>query len=183
MGNFNYLQEGKIATERYYAIHQALIKEDEYRRKLSNDSILLYGILRDKLNLSKRNNFRDKEGRLYVMASVLEVEKLLDISRGTVTKIFKELVNAELLKIEKMSGYNAKRRLYIGEIKCDKNYIYEGSKNNQRTAQNLNNNKSNFGYSNNQKLAPNNTYINNTNYNKQYESSERNIARPKEFNF
>lgn len=85
--------------------------------KLSNDAILLYGILLNRFKLSKKTGMKDKSGRIFVMASIESIMKMLKISKGKARKVLNELVNLLLLKIEKMEGFNNKRRLYLGIVR------------------------------------------------------------------
>lgn len=121
MGEFIYVEENEIKSGEYFFMHHELIRNSFYRSKLSNHSIILYGLLRDRLSLSKLNNIRDTSGRLYVLASAAAIMKALDVGKNTVTKIFKELTEVGLIKFEKMPGYNNKRRIYIGELKKQDN--------------------------------------------------------------
>lgn len=84
---------------------------------LSPTAILLYGILLDRLTLSIKNNWIDKNENVYLIFTRKEIQKLLHISDKTCTKVFYELVDAKLL-LEKGQG-KAKskfwKKIKIGE--------------------------------------------------------------------
>ncbi len=54
---------------------------------------LMYSVLRDRLDLSIKHNWKDEKGYIYLMFSGEEILNLLEISKNTVTKYKKELVN------------------------------------------------------------------------------------------
>ncbi|MEG0309174.1 MAG: replication initiator protein A [Clostridium sp.] len=116
MGNFMELNEENIDKESFGTFPHALYRLEKYRQVLSNDSILLYGILKDRLNLSFRNNMRDKYGKVFIIASLDCICKKLNVSVATARKIVRELESVGLLRIEKFEGYNASRRFYLGAV-------------------------------------------------------------------
>ena len=120
MKEFMYLSENEKFNGGYTIIPNGLYTLSFYKG-LSNDAILLYGILLNRLKLSKKNSKFNKNGRVYVEASIASIMELLDVSKGTARKVVTELEEFLLLKIEKDDGYNNKRRLYLGSISKEKN--------------------------------------------------------------
>lgn len=120
MKEFMYLSENEKFNGGYIIIPNELYTLNFYKG-LSNDAILLYGILLNRLKLSKKNSRVDKNCRVYVEASISSIMELLNISKGTARKLVAELERFLLLKIEKEDGYNSKRRLYLGSISKEKN--------------------------------------------------------------
>lgn len=110
------LNEENMDRESFGTFPHALYRLEKYRQVLSNDSILLYGILKDRLNLSFRNNMRDKYGKVFIIASLECICKKLNVSVATARKIVRELESVGLLRIEKFEGYNASRRFYLGAV-------------------------------------------------------------------
>jgi len=119
MSNFVQLTEENMDREQYGTFPHALYRLEKYRQVLSNDSILLYGILKDRLNLSFMNDMRDRKGQVFIIASLECICEKLKVSTSTARKLVRELENADLLRIEKCEGYNASRRFYLGDVNRD----------------------------------------------------------------
>lgn len=103
--------EDIIPKERFYRVPKPLLNSPRYRG-LSNESILVYAIFRDRFELSLRNKWIDKNNGIYFIFTVRELGELIKRSKATVIKIKKELVKYELLEEEQV-GYNQPNRLYI----------------------------------------------------------------------
>lgn len=126
MDKFRFLSENDRLNGGYITIPRELYTLSLYS-ELSNDGILLYGILLNRFKLSKKTGMKDKMGRIFVMASIESIMKILKISKGKARKVLKELVDLLLLKIEKMEGFNNKRRLYLGVVRKE-NDVCSGEK-------------------------------------------------------
>ncbi|MBU3089130.1 replication initiator protein A [Clostridium gasigenes] len=144
MEDFRYLSQGERLNGGYITIPRELYTLGLYS-ELSNDAILLYGILLNRFKLSSRNAMKDKVGQVFVMASIENIMKMLKVSKGKARKVLKELVDLLLLKIEKMECFNSKRRLYLGAIRKENDVLsgdkicpYQGSNNEPTKGQNLN---------------------------------------------
>lgn len=135
MNEFMYLSESEKFSGGYIIIPNELYTLRFYKG-LSNDAILLYGILLNRFKLSKKNYKIDKNGRVYVVASIASIMELLDVCKGKARKVIEELETYLLLKIEKEGSYNNKRRFYLGSITKEKTlrigkkiYTTQGSNN------------------------------------------------------
>lgn len=106
----------------YYQIPMELFFNTKYKDKLNSDSKILYGFLLNRLTLSAKNNWIDKDNNIYLIFTRKEVEKLLNLSDKTVTKAFKQLKNCKLIH-EKRQGANKPNLIYVGKIEHDKNLI------------------------------------------------------------
>ena len=74
----------------FFRIPKALFTEKEFEG-LSTDAKLLYGILLDRINLSKKNGWVDADGYVYIIYTVAELQEVLHMSHTTVTKLLREL--------------------------------------------------------------------------------------------
>lgn len=114
MNKFEYytIQEAELFS--YYSIPKELFTNSHYRN-ISTDAKLLYGLLRDRNQLSIKNNWMDAEGHIFIIFTREEVEKLLDIGNQKSNKLFKELRDVELIK-EVKQGLNKPNIIYVGKI-------------------------------------------------------------------
>ena len=87
----------------YYQIPMELFFNKNYKDKLNSDSKILYGLLLNRLTLSAKNNWVDKDGNIFLIFTRKEVQKLLGLSDKTVTKAFKQLNECKLI-YEKKQG-------------------------------------------------------------------------------
>lgn len=96
----------------FYQIPKILIHGEKYKDNLTNNDILAYSILMDRLNVSIKNNWYDEEGYIYFVYSNNELQKILNVSKNTVVKIKKNLTKLGLLEEERTGRAN---RLYLLE--------------------------------------------------------------------
>ncbi len=76
----------------FYRIPRLLIKDERFKG-LSSDAKLLYGLMLDRMSLSKKNGWLDEENRVYIFYGVEEVAEDLCCSKATCSKILAELDN------------------------------------------------------------------------------------------
>ena len=111
--------------ERYFKIPYRLL-EDDYFVKLDPLAIMVYGILIDRVSLSRKNkqHFTDKEGRLYVVATNEEIGKWIKKSEPIVIKLKRQLIEHGLLK-EKRQGVRLANLLYPQKIRTKEILVQE----------------------------------------------------------
>ena len=139
----------------YYQIPMELFFNRKYNDKLNSDSKILYGFLLNRLTLSAKNNWVDKDGNIFLIFTRKEVQELLGLSDKTVTKAFKQLNECKLI-YEKKQGANKPNLIYVGKINHDKNLIqvirknYESRivKSTTHDTENLRSNYNNNNYNN-----------------------------------
>lgn len=105
-----------------YQIPMELFFNKNYKDKLNSDSKILYGFLLNRLALSKKNNWFDEEGNVFLIFTRKEVQELLNLSDKTATKAFKQLKECKLI-YEKKQGSTKPNLIYVGKIEHDKNLI------------------------------------------------------------
>ena len=98
-------------TLRFYQTPKALFKNPKYQG-LSLGAKLMYSILRDRLDMSIKNDWKDKNGYIYLIFSGEELLNLLEISKNTVTAYKRELAEYGLI-IDKRLGQGKSNMLYI----------------------------------------------------------------------
>jgi hypothetical protein len=143
--------EKEEVTLRFYQTPKALFNNPYYKR-LSLGAKLMYSILRDRLDMSIKNNWKDEKGYIYLIFSGDELLNLLEISKNTVTKYKRELIKYKLI-IDKRLGQGKSNKIYvlkpeIKEYQNPKNWESSIPKNTLLESQNIH---------------PINTYVNKTN--------------------
>ena len=124
MKEIDYYKNNEILENSYYQIPQELFINRLYKEKLNSDSKILYAFLLDRLSLSQKNHWFDKEGRVYLIFTREEVQNKLCLSEKTVTKAFKQLIDVNLIA-EKRQGLGKPNLIYIGKIQHEniKNFL------------------------------------------------------------
>lgn len=136
----------------YYQIPMELFFNKNYKNKLNSDSKILYGFLLNRLTLSAKNNWFDKEGNVFLIFTRKEVQELLNLSDKTVTKAFKQLSDCKLIH-EKKQGSTKPNLIYVGKIEHDNNLIKVTRKNydsrvEKSTSHDTENLRPNYNYNN-----------------------------------
>ena len=111
--------------ERYFKIPYRLI-EDDYFSDLDPLAVMVYGILTDRISLSRKNkqHFTDKDGYLYVVATNEEIGKWIKKSEPVVIKLKRQLIEHGLLK-EKRQGVRLANLLYPQKIRTKETLVQE----------------------------------------------------------
>jgi len=114
---YNSIQSNRFYTEkeevtlRFYQTPKALFKNPKYKG-LSLGPKLMYSILRDRLDLSIKNNWQDEKGYIYLIYSIEELASLLEIDRKAIMRYKKSLVDYKLI-IDKRLGQGRSNRIYV----------------------------------------------------------------------
>lgn len=109
----------------FIRVPKILMKDDRFRQ-LSSDAKLLYGLMLDRMALSKKNEWLDESNRVYIIYTVESVIEDLGCSKPTAIKIMKELDSEnglgliekvrrglgkpDLIYIKNFATYNSKRK-------------------------------------------------------------------------
>ena len=115
MNEIDFYKIKETLNNKYYQIPQELFVNRLYKEKLNSDSKILYAFLLDRLSLSQKNHWFDKEGRVYLIFTSEEVQNKLCLSEKTVTKAFKQLTDVNLIA-EKRQGLGKPNLIYVGKI-------------------------------------------------------------------
>lgn len=112
--NFIPYKVNEVLENVFYQIPKELLVNPIYNN-LDSNSILLYGLLLDRLSVSMKNKWFDKEGNIYIIYSRKEAQKMLKLSDKPITRAFKKLEEAKLI-YEIRSGYRKSNIIYVGKI-------------------------------------------------------------------
>lgn len=98
----------------FLKIPKFLFKDGRFL-KLSIHAKLLYGLLLDRMSLSRKNGWVDKDGKTYIYFTQNNVREYLSIGREKTMKIFAELESAELI-FRKRQGLGKPCIIYVKDI-------------------------------------------------------------------
>lgn len=100
--------------ERFFRVPK-LFFESKLYKKMSADSKLLYAILKDRFELSVKNNWIDDDGNIYFIFTVEEIGEMMGCGKDKVIKLKKELKKYDLLE-EVRQGLNKPNLIYLGSL-------------------------------------------------------------------
>jgi len=103
--------EKEEVTLRFFQTPKALFNNPRYKG-LSLGSKLMYSILRDRLDMSIENKWKDEKGYIYLIFSIEELASLLEIDRKAVMRYKKLLVDYNLI-IDKRLGQGRSNMIYV----------------------------------------------------------------------
>ena len=103
-----YGQEVELFT--FYRIPKALITDKRFKN-MRCEAKLLYGLLLDKIGLSCKNGWLDKQGRAYIYYSINSIMEDLGCAHSKAEKLLSELEQFDLLR-RKRQGLGKPSMLY-----------------------------------------------------------------------
>ena len=113
--NYFYGQAGKLFS--FYRIPKALFQEQRFQN-LSTDAKTLYGILLDRMSLSVKNEWFDKQGRVFIIFTIEDVKRALCCADNKATKLLRELENFGLIE-RKRRGLGKPSLVYVKNFSSD----------------------------------------------------------------
>lgn len=114
---FDYYYGNESEQFSFFRIPRLLIKDDKFK-DLSNDSKLLYGLLLDRMSLSRKNNWIDKKNRVYINYTNETIQEDLNCSASKVVRLMKELSGIGLIEKEH-AGQGNPDRIYVKNFVTD----------------------------------------------------------------
>ena len=116
--DYFYGQTGELFS--FYRIPKALFQEQRFQ-SLSTDAKTLYGILLDRMSLSVKNGWLDKQNRVFILFTIEDVKRALCCADNKATKLLWELEKFGLIE-RKRRGQGKPSLVYV------KNFSAESSK-------------------------------------------------------
>ena len=116
--DYFYGQAGELFS--FYRIPKALFQEPRFQ-SLSTDAKTLYGILLDRMSLSVKNGWLDKQNRVFILFTIEDVKRALCCADNKATKLLRELEKFGLIE-RKRRGQGKPSLVYV------KNFSAESSK-------------------------------------------------------
>ena len=119
-----------VETEQFTFVRvpKVLFTDKEHFGGLSNEAKLLYGLLLERMSLSRKNNWIDKHNRVYIIFPVEEIEESLDVGHEKALNLLKELDDQSGIGLVKKK----RRGLGLPSILYVKNFIVKREQNADR---------------------------------------------------
>lgn len=119
---FDYYYGVEAEQFTFIRVPKVLFTDKEHFGSLSNEAKLLYGLLLERMSLSRKNNWIDKHNRVYIIFPVEEIEESLDVGHEKALNLLKELDDQSGIGLVKKK----RRGLGLPSILYVKNFIVKG---------------------------------------------------------
>lgn len=113
--DYFYGQAGELFS--FFRIPKALFQEQRFQN-LSTDAKTLYGILLDRMSLSAKNGWLDKQGRVFIIFTIEDVKRTLCCADNKAMKLFRELEKFGLVE-RKRRGLGKPSLVYVKNFSSD----------------------------------------------------------------
>ena len=120
--DFYYGRESEQFT--FYRLPKALITDERFKG-VSNNAKLLYGLMLDRMSLSKRRGWLDEDNKVFIKYSLNNIEEDLNVSRKTAGNILKELDGIGLIEMVQQNG--------VANIIYVKNFVSESRERSEKS--------------------------------------------------
>ena len=100
----------------FYRLPKALIT-DACFKGMTNNAKLLYGLMLDRMSLSKKRGWLDEANKVFIKYSLNNIEEDLNVSRKTASSLLKELEEIGLIDMIQQPG--------VANIIYVKNFVSE----------------------------------------------------------
>lgn len=143
---FDYYYGAEAEQVTFIRVPKVLFTDKEHFGSLSNEAKLMYGLLLERMSLSRKNNWIDDENRVYIIFLIEEIEEIMDVCHDKALNILKELddVNGIGLVKKKRRGLGLPSILYvknfiINESDSLRNEKQDNTDNSEHTSRSLKN--------------------------------------------
>ena len=123
MSGFDYFYGMETEQYSFFRVPKILFQAEQFK-VLSCEAKVLYGLLLDRMSLSMKNHWFDKENRAYIVFTVEEIVELMSCGTQKAVKLLKELDtdNGVGLIEKKRMGFGKANIIYV------KNFMVQQSK-------------------------------------------------------
>jgi len=148
-------------AERFKFIRVPKVLFEARYKNLSTDAKILYSLLFERMELSRKNGWHDDDGSVYIYFTLEEVCEVLGCGHDKATKMFCELESYALLR-RKKQGFGKPAKLYVLKFyeECENTAVLNADLP-QFDVLNIGRTECGFSAGNNTDI--NNNYISNTN--------------------
>lgn len=109
---YDYFYGAEAEQFSFYRIPKVLFTEERFR-SVSAEAKVLYGLLLDRMSLSCKNGWLDKEGRVYIIFTIDEVMTALGCADQKAGKLLHELESKCRLIERKRQGLGKPNLIYV----------------------------------------------------------------------
>ena len=116
---FEYFYGNETEQYIFFSVPQLLFTDEKFKY-LSCEAKLLYSFLLDRTGLSRKNNWYESDGRVFVYFRQEELSERLNIGKNKATRVFTELDKIQLIE-RKKQGQGKPTKIYVKNFTKPKN--------------------------------------------------------------
>ena len=109
-----FIRISDIDNERFFKLPKMLFLNPKYKG-LSTIAKVAYGMIRDRMEISKRHGWVDPDGKVYVYFKQSTLAEFLSVTERSIRSIFNELKEAGLLETKKQ-GMCQPSKIYLMKV-------------------------------------------------------------------
>ena len=115
---FDYFYEEQSESYTFYRTPKVFFTDERFK-ELSAEAKILYGILLDRVSLSKKNKWLDERGRIFVYMKISSIEEAIGRCHQKSCKLLAELEDFGLIE-RRRQGQGKPTRIYVKNfVVCD----------------------------------------------------------------
>ena len=108
----DYLYDVDEAQYSFVRVPKLLLQHESYQR-ISSEAKLLYSLLLDRVGLSHKNGWRDKQNRIYIIYPIAEVMEEMNCGKNKAVQLLDELEQKAGLIEQKRQGLGKPNLIYV----------------------------------------------------------------------
>ncbi|MBP5249700.1 MAG: replication initiator protein A, partial [Lachnospiraceae bacterium] len=117
--NSDYLQKEKTEKYSFFPVPKMMVMDKEFI-KISAEAKLLFGLMLDRLSLSRKNGWLDENGNVFIYFTIEDVRYFLRCSATKAVSVLKELTTVNLIDCRRV-GLGKPNMIYIKDFtRCQK---------------------------------------------------------------
>lgn len=135
---FDYFYGSQSEQFSFFRLPKALIRDERFR-KISSDAKILYGIMLDRMSLSRENKWFDDENRVYIIFTLNDVMKELECCKRKASTLMAELDEKSGIGLieKRKQGLGKPDLIYLKNFVVPRDYSKEMSDNLEVAASNV----------------------------------------------
>ena len=95
--NFDYFTQEDLESFNFFKVPKALFTKEIFK-PLKVEEKILYSAFLDRISLSQKNSWIDREGKVYIIYTNSEIEDYFGFSKGSTVKYMKNLEKIGLIE-------------------------------------------------------------------------------------
>lgn len=120
--NFEYFKKEDLESFSFFRVPKALFTKEIFK-PLKVEEKIFYSAFLDRISLSQKNSWIDKEGKVYIIYTNSEIEEYFSFSKGSTVKYMKNLEKIGLIE-KRVRGLGLPNLIYVknfAKILAEKN--------------------------------------------------------------
>lgn len=109
--SFDYFKKEDLESFNFFRVPKALFTKDIFK-PLSVEEKILYSAFLDRISLSQKNSWIDREGKVYIIYTNFEIEEYFGFSKGSTVKYMKNLEKIGLIE-KRVRGLGLPNLIYV----------------------------------------------------------------------